>query len=86
MEGNQVMCAHELILGETVDFITGETLVDTIDERARQEVAHFLVEKKGYLKTDIEVRRPITLNIDGNSGTFRVNFMVRLNGKAFMII
>jgi len=86
LEGNQVMCAHELILGEMVDFITGETLVDTIDERARQEVAHFLVEKKGYLKNDIEVRKPITLDIDGNSGTFRVNFVARLKGKAFMII
>jgi hypothetical protein len=35
------MCPHELILGETTDFITGETLVDTIDERARQKIARF---------------------------------------------
>jgi hypothetical protein len=80
------MCAHELILGKTVDFITGETLVDTIDERARQEVARFLIEKKGYLKNDIEVRRQITLDVDGNSGIFQVNFVVRLDGRAFMII
>jgi hypothetical protein len=80
------MCAHELVLGETVDFITGETLIDTIDERARQEVARFLVEKKGYLKEDIGVRQQISLDVDGNSGTFKVNFVVRLEGKTFMVI
>jgi len=80
------MCAHELILGEMIDFITGETLVDTIDERARQQIARFLVEEKGYLKNDIEVRRRITLDIDGNSGAFIVNFLIRLEGKAFMIV
>jgi len=80
------MCAHELILGKTVDFITGKTLVDTIDERARQKIARFLVEEKKYLKDEIEVRRPITLDVDGNSGTFRVNFVIRLEGKAFMVI
>jgi hypothetical protein len=68
------MCSHELILGKTVDFITGETLVDTIDERARQKVARFLVEKKGYLKDEIQPRRQITLDVDGNKGTFTVNF------------
>jgi hypothetical protein len=80
------MCAHELILGETADFITGETLVDTIDERARQEIARLLVEKKGYLKNDIEPRQEITLDVEGSSGTFKVDFVVRLEGKAFMII
>ncbi|MGD9023083.1 MAG: type I restriction enzyme HsdR N-terminal domain-containing protein [Deltaproteobacteria bacterium] len=80
------MSAHELVLGETVDFITGETLIDTIDERARQEIARFLVNEKGYLKEDIRVRRPIALDVDGNKGTFIVNFVVHVSGKAFMII
>lgn len=57
------MCAHQLILGETVDFITGETLVDTIDERARQKIARFLVDEKGYSKSDIVVRQEITRTI-----------------------
>lgn len=80
------MCPHELILGETVDFITGETLVDTIDERARQKVARFLVEKKGYLKDEIQPRRQITLDVDGNKGTFTVNFVIRVGDKSFMVI
>jgi hypothetical protein len=80
------MCAHELVLGKTVDFITGETLIDTIDERARQEIARFLVEEKGYLKNEIAVKQQISLDVDGNSGTFKVDFVVRLEGKVFMII
>jgi len=80
------MCAHQLILGETVDFITGQTLVDTIDERARQKIARFLVEEKGYSKSDIVVRQEITLIIDGNTGTSNVDFVIKAAGKAFMII
>ncbi|NVL90890.1 MAG: type I restriction enzyme HsdR N-terminal domain-containing protein [Desulfobacterales bacterium] len=80
------MCAHKLILGETEDFITGKPLVDTLDERARQKIARFLVEEKGYLKDEIEVRRQITLAVAGKTGTFKVDFVVRLEGKAFMIV
>lgn len=80
------MCAHQLILGETIDFITGQTLVDTIDERARQKIARFLVEEKGYPKSDIVVRQEITLSIDGNTGTSNVDFVIKPAGKAFMII
>jgi hypothetical protein len=77
---------HHLILGETVDFITGETIVDTHDERARQKIARFLVEEKGYSKSDIEVRREIPLNVDGNRATAKVDFVIRLDGRAFAII
>ncbi|UCG81703.1 MAG: type I restriction enzyme HsdR N-terminal domain-containing protein [Desulfobacterales bacterium] len=80
------MCAHELILGETVDFITGETLVDTIDERARQKIARFLVEKKGYAKDDLQPRRQITLDVAGKRGTFTVNFVIKVAGKSFMVV
>ncbi|HID29553.1 MAG TPA: hypothetical protein EYP19_06055 [Desulfobacterales bacterium] len=80
------MCAQQVILGETVDFITGESIVDTVDERARQTIARFLVEKKEYLKGDIEVRQQITLIVDGKEGTSKVDFVIRVAGKAFMII
>jgi hypothetical protein len=73
-------------LGETVDFITGESIADTVDERARQTIARFLVEEKDYLKEDIEVRQHIRLTVDGNKGTSKVDFLIRVAGKAFMII
>lgn len=80
------MPTHHLILGKTVDFITGRTILDTHDERARQKIARFLVEEKGYSRDDIQVRREILLNVDGNKGAARVDFVIRVNGKAFAII
>jgi hypothetical protein len=84
--GNKNVCAHELILGETTDFVTGETLVDTIDERARQEIARFLVEEKGYSRDEILVRQPIRLEVNGETGVFMVDFLIKLEGSAFMVI
>jgi len=75
-----------LILGETVDFITGQPIVDTQDERARQKIARFLVEDKGYPKEDIEPRSKIPLSVDGNRATARVDFLIRIEGRAFAII
>ena len=80
------MGTHHLILGETVDFITGKKIVDTHDERARQKIARLLVDKKGYLKDEIGVRREISLTVDENRATVRVDFVVRVDGKAFAII
>jgi hypothetical protein len=37
------MAGHHLILGELEDFITGETIRDTLDERYRQKIARLLV-------------------------------------------
>ena len=80
------MSGHHLILGETVDYITGQTIVDTHDERARQEIARFMVEKKGYSKEDIDVRRTIKLTVDGIQGIIRVDFIIRVGGKAFAVV
>jgi len=80
------VAAHHLILGKTIDYITGEEIVDTEDERARQKTARFLVDEKGYSKHDVEVRRKIQLNVDGNRATSRVDFVVRVDGKAFAVI
>ncbi len=80
------MSTQHLILGEAIDFITGRTIVDTHDERARQKIARFLVEKKGYAKDDIETQRPIRLTLDGDEATVKVDFVIRLDGKAFATI
>ncbi len=78
--------ARPVTLGKIVDFITGQTIVDTLDERERQKIARFLVEDKGYLKDDIEVQRQIELTLDRNRATCRVDFVIRVAGKAFAII
>lgn len=75
-----------LILGSTIDFITGETVVDTVDERARQKVARFLVESKGYEKKEIDTKSRIQLNVDGDTGTVTVDFVIRIYEKAVMLV
>ena len=80
------MAAHHLILGKLEDFITGETLADTLDERIRQKIAHILLEDKGYAKEEIEVRRNIHLVVDGKMGISRVDFLLKINNRVFAII
>jgi hypothetical protein len=80
------MSTQHLILGKLTDFVTGRTIVDTIDERARQKIARFLVEQKGYSKDDIETRRTLPLTLDGDKGAVKVDFVIRLDDKAFAIV
>ena len=42
------MNGHHLILGKLSDYLTGDTLDDTHDERYRQKIARLLVDRKGY--------------------------------------
>lgn len=80
------MGRDHLILGETTDYITGATVIDTHDERARQTIARILVDDKGYRKTDLETRRSLTVTVDGDSGTVRADYVVRLNNRAAMVL
>jgi hypothetical protein len=80
------MSTQHLILGKLTDFITGRTIIDTHDERARQKIARFLVEEKGYSKEDIETQRALSLVLDGDKGAVKVDFVIRLDGKAFAVV
>ena len=80
------MGQHHLVLGELTDYITGRTLVDTHDERARQTIARLLVDEKGYDRADITTGIDLPLTVDGDSGTVRVDFVIRIDGRAVMAI
>ena len=80
------MSAHHLIHGKIIDYITGNLVIDTDDERVRQTIAKFLVEKKGYLKTDIDVGRKISLIVDGNQAETTVDFIINIAGKSFAAV
>jgi hypothetical protein len=80
------MGGHHLILGEMIDFITGETLEDTHDERYRQKIARILVEKKGYSKGEIKVRNELLVKAGDNSAIVKIDFLIRLRGKVRMVI
>lgn len=77
---------HKRILGKTTDFVTGREITDTDDERYRQKLARFLVEKKGYSREDIDVKRRLEMTIDGKKVLSMVDFVVKTNGISFLVI
>jgi hypothetical protein len=80
------MKGHHLILGELVDFITGETIRDTHDERYRQNLARMLVNQKGFMKKEIKPRRELRVSAGGKSAIIKIDFEVNVSGKIGMII
>jgi hypothetical protein len=80
------MSTSHLVMGELTDFLTGQTLPDTHDERILQTIARFLVEEKGYAKTEIESRQVMRVSVDGKSGVLTVHFVIRINGTAAVLI
>jgi hypothetical protein len=77
---------HHLILGELIDFITGETIEDTHDERYRQKLARILVEHKGYLKKEIESGRQLLITAADKKAVLKIDFTINLAGKICIII
>jgi hypothetical protein len=77
---------HKRILGKTIDFITGREIKDTDDERYRQKLARLLVEGKGYAKEDIESKRRLEMTIGDEKVLSMVDFVVKVDGTAFMAI
>jgi len=78
--------SHHYIYGTCTDYITGETIVDTDDERCRQELARLLVEEKGYGKSDLEPRLCIETLYSGQFVASTIDITVREAGKRFMIL
>ena len=80
------MGGHQLILGELVDFISGETLKDTHDERYRQKIGRLLVNQKGYLKADIEPRKELRVEADAKKAILKIDFVITLADRVCMVI
>ena len=78
--------SHHYIYGTCTDYITGETIVDTDDERCRQDLARLLVEEKGYAKKDLEPRLSIETLYNGQFVVSTIDITVREAGKRFMIL
>ncbi len=80
------MAGHHLILGERTDFITGQTIVDTHDERYRQKIARLLINHKGYQKKDIKPRKDLLVQAGENRAVIKIDFLINLSSKVCMII
>jgi hypothetical protein len=81
-----VMDGHHLILGERTDFITGETIVDTHDERYRQKLARLLINDKRYQKNDIKPRKDLLVQAGEKRAIIKIDFLINLSGKICMIL
>ena len=77
---------HHLILGELVDYITGETIQDTHDERYRQKLARLLVEHKGYLKKEIEPGRKLLISTGNKKAVLTIDYTIKLADKICIIL
>ncbi|MFO7761297.1 MAG: type I restriction enzyme HsdR N-terminal domain-containing protein [Thermodesulfobacteriota bacterium] len=77
---------HLYIYGYCTDYVTGESVVDTDDERYRQELARFLVEEKGYSKDNLEVRQIIETNFSGFFVRSKIAVVVSHRNRRCMII
>jgi len=82
----RIMGGHHLILGQLTDFISGEVLDDTLDERHRQKIARLLVTQKGYLKSDITPRHNLAIRVGQKCAQLRISFTVTLKQHIVMLI
>ena len=80
------MAGHHLILGEQTDIITGETIIDTHDERYRQKIARLLIKLKGYQKNDIKPRQDLLVQAGENRAVIKIDFLINLDDKVCMIV
>lgn len=78
--------SHHYIYGTCTDYITGESIVDTDDERCRQELARVLVEEKGYNKGELEPRLSIETLYGGQYVVSTIDITVTLAKRRFMIL
>ena len=73
-------------MDQITDYITGKTVTNTGAEMNRQAMEKFLVEKKGFLPTDIAVDVPITFPIEDTIYRSRVDLLVSVDDQPLMAV
>lgn len=68
------------------DFITGKPVRNVGPEASRQIFEKFLVEKKGFAKTDVRVDEEIIVQFKGEDYTSAIDLIVFCNQKAVMAV
>jgi hypothetical protein len=78
--------SHHLIYGTLLDYLTGEELTDTDDERIRQDISRMMIEQKGYGKAELTPRSCIDTLFTHHFVRSTIDLTVRLGNRSFMII
>ncbi len=77
---------HHLVYGTLHDYLNGEELTDTDDERIRQDISRYMVEDRGYNKKELIPRLYIETLFTINFVRSTIELTVEIQGKWFMII
>jgi hypothetical protein len=77
---------HHLIYGTISDYLTGESLTDTDDERIRQDLARMMVEQKGYHRDQLIPRQRIETLFSRCFVTSTIELTFLEHGRSFMIL
>lgn len=77
---------HHIVYGVLQDFLTGQVLPDTDDERIRQDLARLLVEQLGYGKDELEPRLAISSCFNNNRVQTLIELTTRINGRRLFIL
>ncbi len=77
---------HHLVYGTLSDYLTGEKLPDTDDERIRQDITRLMVEERGYVKEQLQPRQTIETLFSSSFVISTIDLTVCLNNRQTMII
>lgn len=77
---------HHYVYGALNDYLTGEELTDTDDERIRQDLSKMMVEEKGYEKQSLTPRLYIETLFSRSFVRSTIELTVTINNKQLMII
>ena len=77
---------HHMIYGSLVDYVTGEPLVDTDDERYRQKLARLLVEERGFSKSELTMRRRIETLFAKQFVASKIDIVVSIGDQRVMVL
>lgn len=77
---------HHIVYGTLHDYLTGEELPDTDDERYRQQLAQMLVEEKGFAKEELQPRLAIETQFNKQFVRSVIELTVAMDGYRVLII
>jgi len=75
-----------MTLDQITDYITGKEIDNVGAEASRQIFEKFLVQTKGYAKTDIRVDVPLTVQFKGEDYLSVIDLIVSVEDRPFMAI
>ena len=77
---------HHLIYGTLQDYLTGEDLPDTDDERTRQDLERMMVEEKGFAREELEPRLAIETTFNKIFVRSIIDLTVSVAGKRLFVL